>query len=84
MIEKWWKNEEGEVRGYEFTIPNISQDQKVELYNLLTNKVLDGKTEIEVTYNPLNAKDILNNEGICTGFVEWQVKDWKKVRTKLN
>ncbi|MEN8249629.1 MAG: DUF4442 domain-containing protein [Bacteroidota bacterium] len=20
---------------------------------------------------------------ICTGFIEWQVKDWKKVRTKL-
>ena len=21
---------------------------------------------------------------ICTGFIEWQVKDWKKVRTKVN
>lgn len=20
---------------------------------------------------------------VCTGFVEWQVKDWKKVRTKV-
>ena len=23
------------------------------------------------------------NNHICTGFIEWQVKDWKKVRTKL-
>jgi len=31
----------------------------------------------------VESHDIKNNH-ICTGFVEWQVKDWKKVRTKLN
>ena len=24
-----------------------------------------------------------NNNHICTGFIEWQVKDWKKVKTKV-
>jgi hypothetical protein len=31
----------------------------------------------------VESHDIKNNH-ICTGFVEWQVKDWKKVRTKVN
>ena len=31
----------------------------------------------------VESHDVKNNH-ICTGFVEWQVKDWKKVRTKVN
>lgn len=31
----------------------------------------------------IESHDAKNNH-ISTGFIEWQVKDWKKVRTKLN
>ena len=31
----------------------------------------------------VESHDIKSNH-ICTGFIEWQVKDWKKVRTKVN
>ena len=24
-----------------------------------------------------------NNNHICTGFIEWQIKDWKKVKTDV-
>lgn len=51
----------------------------------LKEKVLDPlKDEDSVTVMmEIESHDAKSNH-ICTGFIEWQVKDWKKVRTKLN
>jgi acyl-coenzyme A thioesterase PaaI-like protein len=42
---------------------------------LKDNDAVTATLEVEI-------HDAKNNH-ICTGFIEWQVKDWKKVRTKL-
>ncbi len=42
---------------------------------------LKAEDAVTVTME-IDSHDARSNP-ICTGFIEWQVKDWKKVRTKL-
>ena len=51
----------------------------------LKTKILSQlKEEESVTVTmEVESHDAKNNH-IATGFVEWQIKDWKKVRTKVN
>ncbi len=51
----------------------------------LKEKIIEPlKTEDSVTVMmEIDSHDTKNNH-VCTGFIEWQVKDWKKVKTKLN
>lgn len=51
----------------------------------LKEKIIEPlKSEDSVTViMEVESHDAKSNH-ICTGFIEWQVKDWKKVRTKLN
>ena len=51
----------------------------------LKEKIIEPqKSEDSVTViMEVESHDAKSNH-ICTGFIEWQIKDWKKVRTKLN
>lgn len=51
----------------------------------LKEKVIDPLKDEDavIVMMEIESHDAKSNH-ICTGFIEWQVKDWKKVRTKLN